>query len=400
LVFAVSRKGAAWADIGLTGDELEARIRRIRTQIDPRAYGLEPPPSGDQQPTPGQGAFDRQAAFELYRALLGDPAIQSVIAATPTLLVVPSGPLTSLPPGLLVTAAPQGGEAGDADQATLRNTPWLLRSKAIALLPSVSSLRTLRQLLPAGRAASPDPLLAFTNPDFSGGSEAILGIADRAIPRSLQSYYREGRPLADALRALPPLGGTMAEGEDLARALGAPPSAILTGREASKAELFARNRDGRLAKVRVIDFATHGLVAGDALGLVEPALALARGVSPEDGLLTASEAATLTLNADWVLLSACNTASPDATEAQGLSGLSRAFFHAGARSLLVSHWRVNDGITAFLVPEIMAAQQRNSRLSRAAALQRASLAVLDDRSIAGAHPAMWAPFTLVGEAGR
>jgi CHAT domain-containing protein len=70
-------------------------------------------------------------------------------------------------------------------------------------------------------------------------------------------------------------------------------------------------------------------------------------------LLLASEAATLKLHADWVLLSACNTASPDAPEAQGLSGLSPAFFFAGAKSLLVSHWRVRDDVAPKLIPAII-----------------------------------------------
>jgi CHAT domain-containing protein len=156
---------------------------------------------------------------------------------------------------------------------------------------------------------------------------------------------------------------------------------LLTGRDASKAQLMARNVDGRLAQVKVLEFATHGLVAGDASDLAEPALALAAGVKPEDELLLASEAATLKLHADWVLLSACNTASPDAPEAQGLSGLSRAFFFAGARSLLVSHWRVRDDVAPKLIPAMLLAQRQHPDLSRAEALRQASLAILDDHTI-------------------
>jgi CHAT domain-containing protein len=161
---------------------------------------------------------------------------------------------------------------------------------------------------------------------------------------------------------------------------------------------MARNADGRLARVRVLEFATHGFVAGAATWLSEPALALAAGERPEDELLLASEASTLKLNADWVLLSACNTASPDAPEAEGLSGLSRAFFFAGARSLLVSHWRVRDDVASRLVPAILLAERDNPGLSRAGALQQASLAILDDPAIHAAHPSAWAPFTLIGEA--
>jgi CHAT domain-containing protein len=163
---------------------------------------------------------------------------------------------------------------------------------------------------------------------------------------------------------------------------------------------MARNADGRLAQVRVLEFATHGLVAGDASDLAEPALVLAAGATPADELLLASEAATLKLNANWVLLSACNTASPDAPEAQGLSGLTRAFFYAGAKSLLVSHWRVRDDVAPKLIPAMLLAERKDPNLSRAQALRQASLAILDDPTLDAANPSAWAPFTLIGEAAR
>ena len=372
IVFAVSKRRTAWARIALTGRELKTRVDGLRAQIEAR-----------------HRAFDRRSAYELYLALLGAPAIQAVIRDTPVLLFVPSGSLTSLPPGLLVTAPPEGGPSGDADQAGLRATPWLLRSKAVALLPSVSSLRTLRQLTASDRVAASDPLLAFADPDFAGPGPASAA-AD--LPASAR--------LGDALHKLPRLPGARREGEALERALGGRPGSLLTGAQASKAELMARNADGRLANVRVLEFATHGLVAGDAVGLAEPALALAAGLRTEDELLMASEASTLKLNAEWVLLSACNTASPDAPESQGLSGLSRAFFFAGARSLLISHWPVRDDIAARLIPATLLVERDMPGLSRAEALQRASLAILDDPRLYAANPAAWAPFSLVGEAGR
>src|SRR6202008_1655710 len=96
-----------------------------------------------------------------------------------------------------------------------------------------------------------------------------------------------------------------------------------------------------LADYRIIYFATHGLVAGDIKGLAEPSLALSIPAQPtdlDDGLLTASEAAQLKLNADWVVRSACNTVPGGKPGAEALSGLARAFFYAGARALLVTHW--------------------------------------------------------------
>jgi CHAT domain-containing protein/tetratricopeptide (TPR) repeat protein len=392
LVFAVTRTGAAWARIGLDGNAIAARVNALRAQVDPRAYGEKQgasPAAGKQRYRP----FDRQAAFELYTALLGDRAIQSVIEGASTWLIVPSGPMLSLPPGVLVTSPPKGGVEGDGRPEDLRATPWLLRSKAVAVLPTVSSLRTLRQLARASNGAATDPLLAFADPDFGGGAAEASG------PRSFTLYFKDGVVVGDALRYLPSLPGTLVEANALEQALAAPPSSLLTGADASKAALMARNADGRLARVRVLEFATHGLVAGDISGLAEPALALAAGSRPADTLLLASEASTLRLNTDWVLLSACNTASPDAPEAQGLSGLTRAFFFAGARSLVVSHWGVRDDIAARLIPSMLLAQRRDPTLSKAEALRQASLAILNDAAAGDAFPFSWAPFVLIGDTG-
>ena len=390
LVFAVTRTGAAWARIGLDGIAIAERVKALRAQIDPRAYGEKGGPATGKLYRP----FDRQAAFELYQALLGNRAIQSVIKGASTWLIVPSGPMLSLPPGVLVTSPPKGGVAGDGRPEDLRATPWLLRGKALAVLPTVSSLRTLRQLARASSGAATDPLLAFANPDFGGGAAEASG------PRSFTLYFKDGAVVGDALRYLPSLPGTLIEANALEQALAAPPGSLLTGADASKAALMARNADGRLAKVRILEFATHGLVAGDISGLAEPALALAAGTRPADTLLLASEASTLRLNTDWVLLSACNTASPDAPEAQGLSGLTRAFFFAGARSLVVSHWGVRDDIAARLIPSMLLTQRRDPSLSKAEALRRASLAILDDRAPNDAFPFSWAPFVLIGDTGR
>jgi CHAT domain-containing protein/tetratricopeptide (TPR) repeat protein len=403
LAFAVTKERAAWARLNLTGDEIKARVIKLRGQIDPEGYGVPitaPGQNGAAGAEGGYGAFDRQASYELYQALLGDAAIQAVIKDKSVLLFVPSGALTSLPPGLLVTAPPSGGRAGDTDPAALRATAWLLRSKAVALLPAVSSLRTLRQIISSDRGVAPDPLLAFADPDFDRPARPKQKRSASAAARGFASYYRDGVPLAEALDYLPRLPGTRIEGEALERALHAGAGSLLTGRDASKAQLMARNKDGRLFRVRVLEFATHGLVAGDASDLAEPALALAAGATPADELLLASEASTLKLNADWVLLSACNTASPDAPEAQGLSGLSRAFFYAGARSLLVSHWRVRDDVAPRLIPAMLLAERENPSLTRAQALRQASLAILDDATINAVSPSAWAPFTLIGEAAR
>ena len=156
-----------------------------------------------------------------------------------------------------------------------------------------------------------------------------------------------------------------------------------------------------LADYRVVYFATHGLVSGDVAGLGEPSLALTLPREPtefDDGLLTASEVAQLKLNADWVVLSACNTAAGDKPGAEALSGLARAFFYAGARALLVSHWSVNSEAATRLTTSTFDIMKADSKLGRAAALRNAMLAHMDDRSSPlNAYPAFWAPFSIIGE---
>jgi len=158
----------------------------------------------------------------------------------------------------------------------------------------------------------------------------------------------------------------------------------------------------------VIAFATHGLVAGDFAGLAEPALVLTPPMKPtptDDGLLTASEVAGLDLDADWVILSACNTAAGDRPGAEGLSGLARAFFHAGSRALLVSHWSVPSEAATALTVFSAQALAADPGIGRAEALRRAMLRGMngehpDGRSLPRqAHPIFWAPFVNVGEGG-
>jgi CHAT domain-containing protein len=162
------------------------------------------------------------------------------------------------------------------------------------------------------------------------------------------------------------------------------------------------SEQGRLAGYRIVHFATHGLIAGELKGLAEPALVLtppAEANDTDDGLLTASEVAQLKLNADWVVLSACNTAAAGPQGAEALSGLARAFFYAGARALLVSHWPVNSDAAVRLTTKAFAELRADPKIGRAEAMRRSMIDVTTRGTDQENHPAYWAPFVVVGEGG-
>ena len=273
--------------------------------------------------------------------------------------MVPDADLQSLPLGVLVTEKPSGPFT---DFSGYRQVPWLARKYAISVLPSVGSLRALRRFAKAARARS--PFIGFGDPALEGRSGRGRGV-------ELAALFSRG-PVADvdAVRRLPPLPETADELRAIARILEAGEDAIHLRERATEARVISLD----LAQYRTLAFATHGLVAGDLTGVAEPALVLtppAKGSETDDGLLTASEVAQLKLDADLVILSACNTAAADGTP----------------------------GAAVRLTTTMMAATAEG--MGRAEALRQARLEM-----IAGggkphyAHPMFWASFVVVGEGGR
>ena len=330
--------------------------------------------------------FNRTNAFDLYQKLF-KPA-EPLLEGVRHIFVVPDGPLQSLPLGVLVTEEPQGSFE---DFGGYRQVPWLARRYAMTVLPSVSSLRALRAF--AKRSKATKPFLGIGDPDLKGrpGSGRGVQLASLFTARGVADV-RSVRNLA----ALPESAGEL---KALAATLKAGPDALVLRGDAT--ETWIKSAD--LADRKVIAFATHGLVAGDLTGLSEPALVLTppeEGTELDDGLLTASEVAQLKLDPEWVILSACNTASPDGTPgAEGLSGLAKAFFYAGTRALLVSHWPVASD-AAVKITTRMLAEAAKPGVGRAEAHRRAMLSLLDqDQPDHFAHPAFWAPFVVVGEGG-
>lgn len=402
-VFVIDREGIDWARIEVTAGELSEAVSVLRAGLD-LDHGRGPWNAVSVQTASAVGnlpVFDRAAAYRLYQQLLAP--VEARLSGKTHVYAVPSGALSSLPLGLLVTEAPQGA---DTDTDALRSTPWLARRFAMTVLPSPSSLRSLSRF-GASRASGAflgvgDPCIgtragAGCERAARPGGSANRGGATRGVFGA--SANTDGVFLADvdAVRSLSALPNTRPELVALAEAFGArADSDLLVGDAATETQLRTMTD---LSNRRVITFATHGLIADELPGLTEPALVLtppAEASDLDDGLLTASEIARdLTLDADWVILSACNTAAPGGAGAESLSGLASAFFYAGARALLVSHWVVDDAAARRLTTGTLSAMNENPQAGRAEALRRSMLSMMDDPEFA--HPAMWAPFVLVGQ---
>ena len=392
-VFAVTREGVDWKKIDLGAKALEEKVAKLRAALD---IGKVQQALADGK-DPKDALFDLDLANELYAALLAP--VESTIKDKSQLLVVPSGALTSLPFHLLVTAKPDKPASGPGDY---RDVAWLAKRQAVTVLPGAASLKALRVLAKGG--SGDRPLIGYGNPVFQqdGGAqgETRSKVASRDKTRAYTAYYRGSEADLDVLRnGLPPLPETADELNAVAKQLGVPDSEIHLGATASEAAV----KQAPLDQYRIVYFATHGLVAGDIKTLAEPALALtlpAQATEEDDGLLTASEVAQLKLNADWVVLSACNTAAGDKPGAEALSGLARAFFYAGARALLVSHWPVGSEAAARLTTATFENLKADPAIGRSEALRRAMVAMIDDKNGEwNAYPAFWAPFIVVGEGG-
>lgn len=405
--FGVSKDKLVWNR--LTGGAAKAikAISLLHCQIDPGPCAAS---LSDAELTEGAApnspfladqlaAYDRASAYALYRDLVAP--VEAAFAGKTKLFTTITGALGGLPLGVLITAAPKLGEDG-ADPTILANSAWLSDRYAMVSLPSVSVLRALKR----------KPVIHNTGESFVGYGAPILGgtPVGKSQPsgaRLFQAVDSDGATIADpeVLRMLTPLPGTARELAAMAIALKAPPKDVMLGAAATET---AVRGDPNLSRARVVAFATHGILPREVSGIEEPGLVFTpptKASASDDGLLAASEVARLTLNADWVLLSACNTASSDGTPgADSLSSLARSFLYAGASALLASHWRVSDEATAALTVETLSGRSEGG-LTRAVALQRAMRAVRTGKrangsAIAGwneswAHPAAWGAFAVI-----
>ncbi|MDK9701753.1 MAG: CHAT domain-containing protein [Sulfuritalea sp.] len=416
-VWAVPKAGrAAFAEVTLTDTDAARQVTHLRKALDVGEVALEDMPR-----------FDLAQSHELYRKLLRP--VEAGWREAKSLIVVPHKALGQLPFALLATAPTVATTPAAKDSLfeEYRKVPWLIRRAAVTQLPSVSTLLALRRM-PAPKPGRTE-FIGFGDPLFSNAMALAANDASKTRRRwrNLGIGSIAAAPMAtvaDAPVAMPTVA--VANSAGLAQLARLPDTAeeitsiakvlkanaandVFLGRAASEKNV----KSGQLDNRRIVMFATHGLVPGDLNGLTQPALALSApevtGNANEDGLLTMEEVLGLKLKADWVVLSACNTAAGDGAGSEAVSGLGKAFFFAGARTLLVSNWPVETVSAKLLTTKLFEHQSATPTTTRAEAL-RATMLDLMDRAVpvdmlgtkgyTYAHPMFWAPFSLVGDGGR
>jgi CHAT domain-containing protein len=416
-VWAVPKDGpVAFAAVPATAAELATKVRKLREALEPQITLVsEIPP------------FDLSLAHDLYMLLL--KPVEAAWKPAKSLIVVTNGALGELPLSLLPTAPAEIDPQATPLFAGYRNVPWLARTHAVTMIPSAAALVTLRHLPPG--APNRDTLIGFGDPYFNAQeateaeasasadpaqvaaaepetTAATADVATRGVPLGRRASPHTEEADSAELAMLPRLPDTRLELLAMAKALDVDPGkSLYLGKDANEQNVETMD----LSHYRIVAFATHGLVPGDIDGLTQPALALTApdvaGVKG-DGLLTMEKILALKLDADWVVLSACNTAAGAGAGAEAASGLGSAFFYAGTRALLVTNWSVQSAAARELTTDLFRRQGADPTLSRGEALRQAMMALVDGPGSvddAGhtvftyAHPLFWAPYSVIGDGG-
>jgi CHAT domain-containing protein len=383
---AITRDHVTTYAIPLSADEAARTVKRLRIAFD----------TIDRLPR-----YDVTGAHDLYVKLFGPVA--NTVAASHHLIYEPDGVLISLPAEVLVTdqASVDGYKQRLAlyrqgkDVDLYERTAWLGRKTNISLEVSAEGFIQSRQAAPSKGAKA---FAAFGDPITQGVTDprlfALLINPDQGRSKDLCEPERLEMG-ADLQR----LQGAAQAIQSIGVELKAAPEDIVLGEAFTDNAVKARKD---LDQYRIVFFGTHGLLpaAGDCLP--EPALVTSLGAGDSDALLGVSEIFNLKLDADLVVLSACDTGGGASVSARtgvagsgaALDGLARAFIYAGARNLVVTHWQIPETSNQLVMTKVF----RPGSGDQAEALRRAQLTLMDDKAYS--HPFYWAAFSLVGDGAR
>ncbi|MEN9879512.1 MAG: hypothetical protein RIQ55_158 [Pseudomonadota bacterium] len=391
-VWVISNKGlAASSALSITRVQVANDVAKLRKSLDPHVSSVDEIPP-----------YDMTVANNLYNKLLAP--VKSSLEGQKVVLAVPHAELGQLPIAVLTTKPFAQPAKGSQNFAGYRNAPWLVRDVAILQLPSVTALAALRAA--PKNSDNAGTFIGFGDPYFSPDQAGSFKVADASVmssrgkPLKLRSAPNTRGVSSAELGLLPRLPDTEVELKDVAAVFKADPEKdIYLHERASVSNVLKAD----LSNKSVVMFSTHGLVPGDLDGLTQPALAMSSpqvtGEKQGDGLLRMDQILNLKLNADWVVLSACNTAAGSGKDTEAVSGLGRAFFYAGARAMLVSNWPVDTVSSRLLMVDIFKRQQ-GKNTGKPEALRQAELELADKGSASGyayAHPLFWAPFVVIGD---
>jgi len=351
--------------------DIEERVAAYRKLLSERASAL----------TIHQSAKEiSRLGAKLYSSVF--QPIETAVASCGTLIIVPDGSLAYLPfEALVVRSAPRA--SGDSQPT------YLIEKYAAVYGPSASALVTV-QAMNHKAAAPPKMLLAFGDPVTPSPS---IRVATAANPAGLALQTREGLAVEDYAErgfSLARLPYTRDEVLAISNLFPLAQRRVYLGAEAREEAV----KSEKLNDFRFIHFATHGFLDETRPG--RSGILLSRAPqSSEDGILQMGEIMRLKMNADLVTLSACSTGLGKLVNGEGILGLTRAFFYAGARNVAVTLWNVNDSATATLMASFYRHISRG--VPKNEALRQAKLSLLHSSQPLWHHPYFWAAFVIEGE---
>lgn len=322
--------------------------------------------------------YEYKAAYKIFDDLFGNIKNGPSGNAVKKVTFIGAGKLDSIPLRLLITENPTEPDFKPNDSWAYKKADFTRSTNLIQFLGSkILSVNNRSTGLFLGVG---NPYLASSQSDLRG----------------LQILLQDGsKPTISGLNRLSSLPDTESEIREIAKYYrDEPGSKILLGRDASEAQLKSLD----IKRYSTIAFATHGLLSGEISGLEEPALLLtppSESSEYDDGLLTASEISSMDMRASLVILSACNTNVDDANTGSALTNLSNAFMHAGATSIMATHWNIESKVATFLTTNTIMRLNEKPSLGLPSAMNYA-IGLARERP-EWQHPFFWAPFSIYGD---